>query len=110
LLDGERVTVLDFDLAAMGDPCRDVAMLEASLPFDVPYLGRAGAGELARARGAYLAAYEGRAGAALDRDRLAWHRAAAAIHHLAMRIRKGRADRAEAERALDALEATAGAL
>jgi aminoglycoside phosphotransferase (APT) family kinase protein len=110
LLDGERVTVLDFDLAAIGDPCRDVAMLEASLPFDVPYLARAGAGELDRARGAYLAAYEERAGAPLDRERLAWHRAAAAIHHLAMRIRKGRADRAEAEGALDALEAMAGAL
>jgi aminoglycoside phosphotransferase (APT) family kinase protein len=110
LLDGERVTVLDFDLAAFGDPCRDVAMLEASLPFDVPYLGSAGAGELARARGAYLAAYEERAGAPLDRDRLAWHRTAAAIYHLAMRIRKGRADRAEAERSLDALEAMAGGL
>ena len=110
LLDGDRVTVLDFDLAALGDPCRDVAMLEASLAFDVPYLAAAGEGEIARARSAYLAAYEERAGAALDRERLAWHRAAAAIYHLAMRIRKGRADRVEAERSLDALAAMAGAL
>jgi len=110
LLDGDRVTVLDFDLAAIGDPCRDVAMLEASLAFDVPYLAGAGADELDRASGAYLAAYEERAGAPLDGERLAWHRAAAAIYHLAMRIRKGRADGAEAERSLDVLEAMAGKL
>jgi aminoglycoside phosphotransferase (APT) family kinase protein len=108
LLDGARVTVLDFDLAAIGDPYREVAMLMASLPFDVPYLAHAGAAEVERARGAYLAAYEERGGAALDRGRLAWHRTCAAIYHTAMRIRKGRSDRAEVDRALDELETLCG--
>jgi aminoglycoside phosphotransferase (APT) family kinase protein len=110
LLDGERVTVTDYDVAAIGDPCREVAMLMASLPFDVPYLATAGDGERKRARDAYLAAYEERAGAAVDPARLAWHRACAAVYHLAMRIRKGRADRPEVDRSLDQLEALAGGL
>lgn len=110
LLDGERVTVTDYDLAAVGDPHREVAMLMASLPFDVPYLAAAGDGELHRAREAYLAAYQERAGAAVDPGRLAWHRACAAVYHLAMRIRKGRADLPEVDRSLDELEALAGGL
>jgi aminoglycoside phosphotransferase (APT) family kinase protein len=110
LIDGERVTVLDFDLAAAGDPYRDVAMLMASLPFDVPYLGAAGDAQVERARAAYLAAYEERAGTALDGRRLAWHRVCAAIYQVAMRMRKGRADHVEVERSLDGLVALAEAL
>jgi aminoglycoside phosphotransferase (APT) family kinase protein len=104
LLDGGRVTALDFDLAAIGDPYRDIAMLIASLPFDVPYLGAAPAAEVERARDAYLSAYAERAGTPIDARRLAWYRVCAAIYHVAMRIRKGRSDRPEVDRALDELE------
>ena len=110
LIDGEGVSVLDFDLAAIGDPSRDVAMLMASLPFDVPYLATAGTAELERARAAYLAGYEERAGAALDARRLQWHRVCAAIYHVAMRIKKGRSDRAEVDRSLDELDELCGEL
>jgi tRNA A-37 threonylcarbamoyl transferase component Bud32 len=79
-------TVIDLDLAHRGDRYRDLAFFLAGLPADVPGLG--GGGASAAAQEAYLEAYEERSGRCLDRGRLAWHRAAAELHQLAVLLAK----------------------
>ncbi len=91
--DGWSVT--DFDLCHRGDPCRDLAILLASLPYDVPLLRRAaqrgGSGDaalLAAAARACIDGYAARAGGEFDPRRLAWHRIAAEIYYLGLMLKK----------------------
>lgn len=99
LVADERWAITDFDLACIGDPCRDVAMFVAGLGYDLPWLERAlhaGASDAAasveRAAAAYLEAYAARRGAAarFAPRRLAWHRACAEIYYLALMFKKDR--------------------
>jgi Phosphotransferase enzyme family len=78
----DRLTVIDLDLGHVGDRYRDLAMMLASLPTDVPAVRPDSA--------AIIAAYEDRAGLSLDRRRLAWHRLAAEIYYLALAFSKDR--------------------
>jgi hypothetical protein len=80
LRDGDRLTVIDLDLAHVGDRYRDLAMMLASLPSDAPTVRPDAA--------AIVAAYEDRAGLRLDRRRLDWHRLAAEIYYLALAFSK----------------------
>lgn len=83
-------SVIDLDLAHRGDRYRDLAMFLAGLPGDVPALtdGTAPRGLLAAAEQAYLSGYAARWGQSLDRRRLAWHRAAAELHHVSLMLTK----------------------
>ena len=99
LVDGDRWAITDFDGARAGDPHRDLATWLASLPSDVPALRRAvAAGDDAAvdaADAAYLEGYGPH-----DARRLAWRRAAAEIHAVAVALKKDRHDPARAGRAL----------
>ena len=85
-------TVIDLDLAHIGDRYRDLALFLAGLPADAPALaGCPGTtGSLPEAERAYLGAYEERSGQRLDPRRLAWHRASAELHQLAVLFSKDR--------------------
>jgi aminoglycoside phosphotransferase (APT) family kinase protein len=78
----DRLTVIDLDLAHVGDRYRDLAIMLAALPLDAP----AAEPDIP----AIVAAYEDRAGLTLDRRRLAWHRLAAEIYYLALAFSKDR--------------------
>jgi aminoglycoside phosphotransferase (APT) family kinase protein len=98
LTDGGTWTVIDLELARLGDPHRDVARFLAGLPAD---LGRP---DLVRAaRSAYLAGYGERSGRPLDRRSLAWHWTAAELHLLAVAAAKDHLGRSELIRAVEAL-------
>ncbi len=93
----DRWSVVDFDLAMAADPYLDVAMLLASLPYDVPLLtsdvraSRATEDDLLRrACDAYLRGYRERAGRELDEKRLLWYRLCAELYHLALMFKKDR--------------------
>ena len=92
LVTGDGCTVIDLDLAHIGDRYRDLALFLAGLPADAPALaGCPGtADSLAEAERAYLGAYEERSGQRLDPRRLAWHRASAELHQLAVLFAKDR--------------------
>ena len=94
LASDDGCTVIDLDLAHVGDRYRDLALFLSGLVADAPALGpRASTpAMLARAEVAYLDAYEGRWGHPVDRRRLAWHRAAAELHQLAVVLSKDRFD------------------
>lgn len=88
-------SVTDFDLCHRGDPCRDMAILLASLPYDVPLLRQAAArgsdadrALLAAAAEAYRAGYARRAGREVDALRLTWQRIAAEIYYLGLMLKK----------------------
>ena len=70
----------------------DLALFLAGLPADAPALaGCPGTtGSLPEAERAYLGAYEERSGQRLDPRRLAWHRASAELHQLAVLFSKDR--------------------
>jgi aminoglycoside phosphotransferase len=78
----DGLTVIDLDLAHVGDRYRDLAIMLASLALDSP--------TVEPDVEAILAAYEGRAGLTLDRRRLAWHHLAAEIYYLAVAFTKDR--------------------
>jgi thiamine kinase-like enzyme len=93
----DQWSVVDFDLAMAADPYLDVAMLLASLPYDVPLLtsdGRsprgADGGLLGRACDAYLRGYRERAEREFDETRLLWYRICAELYYLALMFRKDR--------------------
>lgn len=99
LVDGDRWAITDFDLACLGDPCRDAAMFVAGLGYDLPWLARAlaagrpgAAQDVARCAGAYLGAYAATRPAArrFTPDRLAWHLASAEVYYLALMLKKDR--------------------
>jgi aminoglycoside phosphotransferase (APT) family kinase protein len=105
LADRDDWAITDFDLSHLGDPYRDLAILLASLTYDVPLYRSASAsgasGGLAlieAATEAYLAGYERALGEPIDRQRLAWHRACAEIYYLALMLKKDRFDRSAFER------------
>lgn len=89
-------SVTDFDLCHRGDPCRDVAILLASLAYDVPAFAAAEARHGADLEGLESAYLEGLAherapgDAVLPSRRLAWQRLCAEIHYLALMVRKDR--------------------
>jgi aminoglycoside phosphotransferase (APT) family kinase protein len=88
LVDGERWAITDFDGARLGDPHRDLATWLASLPIEAPAVED-------RAEAAYLEGY-----GAHDARRLAWQRAAAEVHSVAVALKKDRHHPARAARAL----------
>jgi aminoglycoside phosphotransferase (APT) family kinase protein len=99
LRDGDRLTMIDLDLAHVGDRYRDLAIMLASLPTDVPTVRPDVA--------AIVTAYESRAGLRLDRRRLAWHRLAAEIYYLALAFSKDRTiDPARVAAAVDDLDSS----
>ena len=104
----EGWAVTDFDLAHQGDAYRDIAILLASLPYDVPRFQDSGSGaidahRLEAAEKAILSGYEQSAGDSLDPLRLAWHRAAAEIYYLALMFKKDQFSRAAADCRLAAI-------
>ncbi|MBK9943776.1 MAG: aminoglycoside phosphotransferase family protein [Kouleothrix sp.] len=83
--------VTDFDLAQRGDRYRELALLLASLPYDLPCLGAATpttAALLEQASLAYCTGYQEQAGQALDQRRLLWHQLGAEIYYLALMLKK----------------------
>jgi aminoglycoside phosphotransferase (APT) family kinase protein len=118
LMAGDGWSVTDFDLCHRGDPCRDLAILLASLPYDVPLLRHAaqrGRPEdealLASAAAACIAGYAARAGADFDGRRLAWQRIAAEIYYLGLMLKKDQFSEAVAAhrlRTIRRLEAALG--
>lgn len=95
VLAGERWGVTDFDLAHRGDRYRELGMLLASLPHDLPLLSAerplapaARAALLAQAEHAYLAGYREQLGHELDWPRLRWQRARAEVFYLALALKK----------------------
>ena len=114
LMADEGWSVTDFDLCHRGDPYRDMAILLASLPYDLP-LFQAGAGAdspadgslLERAAAAYLRGYAEQAGAQIDALRLSWHRIGAEIYYLALMLKKDRFARPLADHRLDLVRAQA---
>jgi aminoglycoside phosphotransferase (APT) family kinase protein len=106
LVDGEDLTIVDFDDAALGDPYADLGTMIAGLTIDAPPLVRDdAAGE--RAIAAYLDGYRERTGRAVDERRLRAHRLRAELAMLANRLRKGRIGADVAAGALAALRAAA---
>ena len=98
LVHGDDWSITDFDLCHRGDPCRDVAILLASLTYDVPALeaaeGHEGRGADADLLSeAYLASYAAQAsqlGRRLPAERLTWQRLCAEIHYLGLMLKKDR--------------------
>lgn len=88
--------ITDFDLAHRGDPCRDMAILIASLPYDVPVLRRAeesptATTDLEFLTEAYLAGYARAAGGLAHSEvRLCWHRICAEVYYLGLMLKKDR--------------------
>lgn len=97
LKEGDRWSLIDFDLCREGDPYLELAMLTASLKYDVPlFEGRiigANVREpqcLEDAVAAYLGGYQKSAGVTLCRRRLSWYRVCAEIYYLALMFKKNR--------------------
>lgn len=97
LKEGEQWAVIDFDLARLGDPLFEVAMLIASLRYDLPYFEgavTASNGEVPRvlraAEEAYLTGYQEQSGFSFNRKRFLWYRIRSEIYYLALMIKKDR--------------------
>lgn len=105
--DPDSWAITDFDLCHVGDPCRDMAILLASLAYDLP-----GLAELERSRPdladhwlsevsqAYLQGYADTAGVAVNMERLVWQGLCAEVHYLALMLKKDRYDEAAFNRRL----------
>lgn len=107
-------TVIDHDLAHLGEAARDLAMFVAGLAYDVPALadGTASDPTHASAVDAYLDGYRA-SGGRVDERRLAWHLLAAHVHHAGLLATKDRAHpaavagtAARLSAAVDRMEAT----
>lgn len=97
LREGDRWSLIDFDLCKKGDPYLELAMLTASLKYDVPLfeeriIGANGgkADLLEDGVAAYLDGYQKRVGETLCRQRLIWCRVCAEIYYLALMFKKNR--------------------
>lgn len=97
LREGDRWSLIDFDLCKKGDPYLELAMLAASLKYDVPLfegqiIGVNGgkADLLEDGVAAYLDGYQKCAGETLCRQRLSWYRVCAEIYYLALMFKKNR--------------------
>jgi aminoglycoside phosphotransferase (APT) family kinase protein len=108
--------ITDFDLCHVGDPCRDLAILLASLAYDLPGMAELDRREPARVAHwvaevsqAYLQAYAEESGAALPADRLVWQGLCAEIHYLALMLKKDRFQPLAFERRLQHALALCGA-
>jgi aminoglycoside phosphotransferase (APT) family kinase protein len=109
LADGDALTIVDFDDAAIDDPYSDLGAMIAGLALDAPAVFAGGGPAAERAVAAYLEGYRERACRALDERRLRAHRLRAELAALANRLRKGRAGAPEAAAAVAALRAAARA-
>jgi aminoglycoside phosphotransferase len=98
--------VTDFDLCHRGSRYRDMAILLASLPYDVPAFA-ADPQLQAAAEQAYLAGY-GDERLRLDARQLAWHRLAAEIYYLGLMYKKDQHAPAMAARRLALIGRLAG--
>jgi hypothetical protein len=99
--------ITDFDLCHVGDPCRDMAILLASLAYDLP-----GLAALERRRPdqvdrwvsevgqAYLQGYADTTGVAVNMEGLVWHGLCAEVHYLALMLKKDRYDAVAFDRRL----------
>jgi thiamine kinase-like enzyme len=93
-------SITDFDLAHLGDPSRDMAILLASLDYDAPALAAAAADEsiddsafhatIDSLAGHYLEGYASAGGPRIAPDRLRWQRLLAEIYYLALMLKKDR--------------------
>jgi hypothetical protein len=87
--------IADFDHCHLGDPCRDLAWLLASLAHDLPGLAELDRSQpervdrwLAEVCPAYLQSYARESGVVLAQDRLIWHSLCAELHFLALMLRR----------------------
>ena len=109
----QRWSVVDFDRCVAADRHAELGRLLASLHYDPPALADdAGAPEPLQpaAVDALLDAYSERAGLRPDPARLAWHRAAAELGHLALRLCKDRAAETAMHAGLRRLQAACAVL
>ncbi|MBI2875299.1 MAG: aminoglycoside phosphotransferase family protein [Candidatus Tectomicrobia bacterium] len=97
LLENDHWSVIDFDLGMRGDPYLEIAMLLASLKYDVPLFEahficrKQGESDiLEEACESYLNGYQERAQKALSRKRLLWYRICAEIYYLSLMLKKDR--------------------
>jgi thiamine kinase-like enzyme len=97
LKEGARFSITDFDLATRGDPYHELAILIASLKYDVPFFEKMiinllpeVTSNLLEVINAYLAGYQERAQKTLDKKRLLWYRINAEIYYFALRLKKDR--------------------
>ncbi|NOT13668.1 MAG: aminoglycoside phosphotransferase family protein [Methylococcaceae bacterium] len=82
-------SVVDFDLAGMGDPYQDMAMFITSLSHDVP-LFQDRPELLATATQDYLKCYQQSTEKLIDTDSFIWYRVCAEIYYLALILKKDR--------------------
>jgi len=114
LVDGDAWSLLDFDNCHAGDPYRDIAMLAASLDYQVPPMralaerSNADAVAVERSARSYIEAYFD--GEPPDVARLAWHRACAEFHYLALALKKDRYHARAFTRRWERLQAHAAAI
>lgn len=93
LKSGANFSIIDFDLCCRADPLREVAMFEASLPYDVPALQPDAGLDEARRKlldSAAIAYSEGYGISASQRRRLLWHKLCAELYYLALMLKKDR--------------------
>ncbi len=97
LMEGTLFSVTDFDLARRGDPYHEIAILIASLKYDVPFFEKKiinsapeAASILAEGTDSYLSGYQEKAQIALNRKRLLWYQILSEISYLALRFKKDR--------------------
>lgn len=97
LKDGDDWSVIDFDLAKMADPCFEIAMLIASLRYDVPLFEKSVLAEggklppiLNEVIEIYISGYEDKAQKKIDRKQLVWYRIRFEVYYLALMIKKDR--------------------
>lgn len=114
LVNDDAWSLLDFDACHGGDPYRDVAMMAASLEYHVPRLralaasGELGSRAVERAASAYITGYFGTG--PRDETRLAWQRACAEMHYLALELKKDRYRARDFARRYDRLQSHVAAL
>ena len=82
-------SVVDFDLAGMGNPYQDMAMFMVSLSYDVPIFQERQ--ELLKsAQTAYLEGYQNRHALPIDMETLVWYLVCAEIYYVVLILKKDR--------------------
>lgn len=83
------LSVVDFDLAGMGNPCQDMAMFMVSLSYDVPLFEKR-QDLLKSAQTAYLEGYQNTNDMPIDMETLVWYLVCAEIYYVALVLKKDR--------------------
>ncbi len=91
-------SIVDFDLAGIGNPYQDTAMFVASLGHDVP-LFQEQPQLISAAMLAYLDGYEGASLHSIDPLTFVWHLVCAEIYYLALILKKDRFSQADYDHA-----------